>query len=148
MFKQFKAFIDRGNALDLAVGVIIGAAFGRITSSLTEDMIMPVIGALVGDLDFSNYFVRLSAIPEGYSGSLTNYAELKAAGVALLGWGQFVTVLVNFLLLALILFLIVRAANRAIDALAEDKPEVAAAEPTDVVLLREIRDELRKRSAV
>ncbi|MGF1550265.1 MAG: large conductance mechanosensitive channel protein MscL [Sphingomonadaceae bacterium] len=143
MLKEFKAFINRGNVLDLAVAVMIGAAFGRITGSLTEDIIMPVVGALFGDLDFSNYFLRLGPVPEGYEGSLVNYAELKQAGVVLLGWGQFLSVFVNFLLLALILFLIVRAANRAMDALAEEKPEVAAEEPTEVVLLREIRDELR-----
>src|SRR5690242_5852609 len=141
MFKDFKAFINRGNVLDLAVAVIIGAAFGKIVSSLTDDIIMPVIGKIVGDVDFSNYFIRLGPLPAGYTGSVQNYAELKKAGVSLLGYGTFVTAAVNFLILAFVVFLIVRAATRVME-----KPKTEeAAEPTDVVLLREIRDELRKR---
>jgi large conductance mechanosensitive channel len=143
MFKDFKAFINRGNVLDLAVAVIIGAAFGKIVSSLTDDVIMPVIGKLVGDVDFSNYFLRLGPLPAGYAGSVENYAELKKAGVSLLGYGSFITAAVNFLILAFVVFLLVRAASRVME---KPKPEEApAAEPTDVVLLREIRDELRKR---
>lgn len=140
MLKDFKAFIMRGNVLDLAVAVVIGAAFGTIVTSLTDDLIMPLIGAAFGGLDFSSYFVRLGPIPEGYAGSLTNYAALKAAGVPLLGWGQFLTVVINFVILAFAIFLIVRAANRARPA-AEAAP-VGPGE--DVLLLREIRDLLAK----
>jgi large conductance mechanosensitive channel len=139
MLKEFQAFIARGNVLDLAVAVIIGAAFATITSSLTEDIIMPVVGAIFGDLDFSSYFVLLGRVPEGYSGSLTNYAALKAAGAPVLGWGQFVTVLINFVILAIVIFLIVRFANRLIAKRDE------ATGPTEVEILTQIRDELRTR---
>jgi len=138
MLKEFRAFIARGNVLDLAVAVIIGAAFATITTSLTDDIIMPVIGAIFGGLDFSSYFILLGPVPEGYSGSMTNYAALKAAGAPVLGWGQFVTVLINFLILAFIIFLMVRAANRVLAR----KPDENG--PTEVELLTEIRDELRK----
>ena len=141
MLKDFKAFIARGNVLDLAVAVIIGGAFGAIVKSLTDDLIMPVVGAMTGGIDFSSHFVRLGPIPASYTGSPDNYAALKAAGVSLLGWGQFLTVLLNFLILAFIIFLLVRFANRLIA-----KPESApAATPENVVLLREIRDELKRR---
>lgn len=144
MIQEFKAFIARGNVLDLAVAVIIGAAFGKIVTSLTDDLIMPVIGWLAGDLDFSGYFVRLGSIPEGYTGSTTSYAALKAAGVPLLGYGQFVTVAVNFLIVAFIIFLLVRVANRVV----AKKEEAPAADPAEIVLLREIRDELKERRKV
>ncbi|SNS88903.1 large conductance mechanosensitive channel [Sphingomonas laterariae] len=139
MLNEFKAFINRGNVLDLAVAVIIGAAFGKIVSSLTDDLIMPVIGKLFGGLDFANYFIMLGDPPADFKGSLASYADLKAAGVPLLGYGQFITVAVNFLIVAFVIFLLVRAANKAFHR-AED-----AADPADVVLLREIRDELKKR---
>jgi len=139
MLNEFKAFINRGNVVDLAVAVIIGAAFGKIVSSLTDDIIMPMIGKIFGGLDFSGYFLRLGEIPADFKGSAASYADLKAAGVPLLGYGQFITVAVNFLIVAFIIFLLVRALNRAIP-----KPDAApAAEPADVTLLREIRDELR-----
>ncbi|WP_324807053.1 large conductance mechanosensitive channel protein MscL [Sphingomonas sp. LY29] len=140
MLTEFKAFIARGNVLDLAVAVIIGAAFATITASLTDDVIMPVVGAIFGGLDFANYFTVLGPIPETFQGDPTSYAALKAAGVAVLGWGQFVTVVINFLILAFIIFLIVRYANRLIR-----RPDQAPAGPTEVELLSEIRDELRKR---
>jgi large conductance mechanosensitive channel len=140
MLQEFKAFIARGNVLDLAVAVIIGAAFATITTSLTDDVIMPVVGALFGGLDFSSYFIRLGPVPDGYAGSLTNYAQLKEAGVPLFGWGQFITVVINFLILAFIIFLIVRAANRMKHA----QEAAPAAPPEEVVLLREIRDLLKK----
>ena len=143
MLGEFRDFVARGNVLDLAVAVIIGAAFATITTSLTEDVIMPVVGAIFGGLDFSSYFVRLGPIPEGYDGSPTDYAALKAAGAPVLGWGQFVTVLINFLILAFIIFLLVRWANR-MKAKSEDE---AAAEPPELVLLREIRDELKRQSS-
>ena len=141
MFREFRDFIARGNVLDLAVAVIIGAAFATITTSLTEDMIMPVVGALFGGLDFSSYFMLLGPVPEGYAGSLTNYAALKAAGAPVLGFGQFITVVINFLILAFIIFLLVRAANKIVKK-AEEAP---AEDPAEVALLREIRDELRKK---
>lgn len=138
MFKEFKAFINRGNVLDLAVAVIIGAAFAKIVGSLTDDIIMPVIGKLFGGLDFSSYFVALGPVPAALAGS-TDYLALKKAGVPLLGYGAFLTQFVNFAILAFIIFLLVRAANKAFKR-ADD-----AADPADVVLLREIRDELKKR---
>ena len=144
MLREFRDFIARGNVLDLAVAVIIGAAFATITTSLTEDMIMPVVGAIFGGLDFSSKFVLLGPVPEGYTGSLTNYAALKAAGAPVLGWGQFVTVVINFLILAFIIFLLVRTANKMM-VKKEEAPAEEAAEPAEVALLREIRDELRKR---
>jgi large conductance mechanosensitive channel len=145
MWKEFRTFIARGNVIDLAVGVIIGAAFGTITKSLTDDLIMPLVGAIFGGLDFSSYFLRLGPVPAGYTGSLTNYAALKEAGVPLLGFGQFVTVVINFLILAFIIFLLVRFVNRAIAVVEREKAaDEAASEPQDVVLLREIRDELKR----
>lgn len=138
MLSEFKAFIARGNVLDLAVAVIIGAAFGAIVTSLTEDVIMPVIGMLTGGIDFSNNFIRLGALPEGYTGPMT-YAALKEAGVPLFGWGAFLTALVRFLILAFVIFQLVRIANRIIG------PPAAPAVPDDVRLLTEIRDELRSR---
>lgn len=141
MLREFREFIARGNVLDLAVAVIIGAAFATITTSLTEDMIMPVVGAIFGGLDFSSYFVLLGPVPAGYAGSINDYAALKAAGAPVLGWGQFLTVVINFLILAFIIFLLVKAANKVIRK-AEEAP---AEDPAEVALLREIRDELRKR---
>src|SRR5687767_9884557 len=108
MLKEFRDFIARGNVLDLAVAIIIGAAFATIATSLTEDVIMPVVGAIFGGLDFSSHFVALGPIPETFAGDPTNYSALKAAGVPVLGWGQFLTVLINFLILAFIIFLIIR----------------------------------------
>ncbi len=140
MLGEFKAFIARGNVLDLAVAVIIGAAFATIAASLTDDIIMPVVGALFGGLDFSNYFALLGPIPDGFKGNPGSYTDLKAAGVAVLGWGQFVTVLINFLILAFIIFLLVRTANRVLT-----RGEEAPAGPTEAELLTEIRDELRRR---
>jgi large conductance mechanosensitive channel len=141
MFSEFKEFIARGNVVDLAVGVMIGAAFGKIVSSLTDDIIMPVIGAIFGKMDFSSKFVTLGDVPATYTGSLTDYAALKAAGVPLLGYGEFITVLINFLILAFVLFLIVKQVNKFNKA----KEAAPAADPADVVLLREIRDELKKK---
>lgn len=140
MFGEFKAFIARGNVVDLAVAVMIGAAFGKIVSSLTDDIIMPAIGAIFGNIDFSSKFVVLGQVPATYKGSLADYAALKAAGVPLLGYGQFLTMVIDFLIVAFVLFLIVREANR----LQTKKEAAPEAEPADIALLREIRDELRK----
>jgi large conductance mechanosensitive channel len=112
MLREFRSFIARGNVLDLAVAVIIGAAFAKIATSLTEDIIMPVIGAIFGGLDFSSYFTLLGPIPEGYHGSLKDYAALKAAGAPVLGWGEFITVVINFVILAFIIFLLIRSASK------------------------------------
>jgi large conductance mechanosensitive channel len=139
MFKEFRDFINRGNVLDLAVAVIIGAAFGKIVSSLTDDIIMPVIGRVTGGLDFSSYFILLGPLPAKYVGSASDYAALKKAGAPLLGYGAFITQFVNFVIVAFIIFLIVRAVNHAMPKV----PEAPAAEPTDITLLREIRDELK-----
>ena len=139
MLSEFKAFIAKGNVLDLAVAVIIGAAFATITKSLTDDIIMPVVGALFGGLDFASYFTVLGPIPEGFAGNPAKYADLKAAGIPVLGWGQFITVVINFVILAFVVFLLVRSANKMIR-----KGEEAAG-PTEVDLLTEIRDELKRR---
>ncbi|MBA3878940.1 MAG: large conductance mechanosensitive channel protein MscL [Sphingobium sp.] len=151
MWKEFRAFIARGNVIDLAVAVIIGAAFGKIITSLTDDVIMPVVGRIFGGLDFSRHFIVLGEVPEKLRGS-TDYAALKAAGVPLLGWGAFLTAAVNFLIIAFIIFLLVRLANATMKEVEHElgadapKPDDAPPpEPADVVLLREIRDALVKR---
>ena len=141
MFKGFREFIARGNVLDLAVAVIIGAAFATITTSLTEDVIMPLISAVTGGIDFSNKFVLLGSVPAGYTGSPTDYEALKKAGAVMLGWGKFVTVVINFLILAFIIYQLVRAATR----IQFRKEEEAAATTEEVTLLREIRDTLKAR---
>lgn len=138
MLSDFRAFIAKGNVLGLAVAVIIGAAFATIVSSLTDDIIMPVIGSVTGGIDFSSYFLRLGEVPASYTGSPTDYEALKKAGVPLLGYGQFITVVVNFLILAFIIFLLVRAAAKVM------REEEAAAPPEEVLLLREIRDSLKR----
>ena len=140
MLKEFRDFIARGNVLDLAVAVIIGAAFAKIATSLTEDIIMPVVGAIFGGLDFSSYFTLLGPVPEGYKGSMQDYAGLKAAGAPVIGWGEFVTVVINFIILAFIIFLLIRSANKMMK-----KAEEAPAGPSEVELLAEIRDELKRR---
>ena len=139
MLQDFKAFIARGNVLDLAVGVIIGGAFGKIVSSLTDDVIMPVVGKITGGMDFTGKFVLLGDVPASYKGSLDDYAALKKAGVAMLGYGSFVTAVINFLIMAFVIFMIVRAANKAMPP-----PAAAPAGPSEVELLAEIRDALKK----
>jgi large conductance mechanosensitive channel len=138
MLSEFKAFIARGNVLDLAVGVIIGAAFGKIVSSLTDDVIMPLISKATGGIDFSQKYVLLGSVPADYKGEMT-YAALKAAGVAMLGYGAFITAVINFLILAFVIFLIVRQANKLMPP-----PAAAPAGPSEVELLTEIRDALKK----
>ena len=149
MLKEFKAFIMRGNVLDLAVAVIIGAAFGKIVTSLTEDVLMPLIGKVFGGLDFSGYFLILSAdkVPPALQGS-TDYAALKKAGVPLLGYGEFITQAVNFLIVAFIIFLIIKGVNKAMALTAKEQAETPASPAPDsaeVILLREIRDSLKAR---
>ncbi|MCL4673832.1 MAG: large conductance mechanosensitive channel protein MscL [Sphingomonadaceae bacterium] len=138
MLSEFKAFIAKGNVIDLAVAVIIGGAFGTIVTSPTADIIMPLVGAIFGGVDFSSKFILLSA-PEGYTGSMTDYAALKEAGAAMIGYGAFLTAVINFLILAFVIFLLVRQANKVMA-----KPEEAPAGPSEVELLAEIRDLLKK----
>ena len=141
MFQEFKTFIARGNVLDLAVAVIIGGAFGKIVSSLTDDLIMPIIGAITGGVDFSSHFLVLGRIPETYKGAVTDYAALKAAGVPMIGFGSFITAVINFLIIAFIIFLVVRAANKLMKP--AEAPAAPPAPTPSEALLAEIRDELR-----
>ena len=136
---EFKEFAAKGNVVDLAVGVIIGAAFAKIVDSLVKDLIMPVVGRIFGGLDFSNYFIALAPPPPNFAGPMT-YEALTKAGVPVFGYGNFITVLINFLILAFIIFVMVKQINR----LRRATPPPAAATPEDVVLLREIRDSLRR----
>jgi large conductance mechanosensitive channel len=140
MLNDFRAFIAKGNVLDLAVAVIIGAAFGKIVTSLTDDIIMPIVGKIFGGLDFSSHFMLLGPIPADYHGSMADYAALKKAGAPVLGWGAFLTEVVSFLILGFIIFLMVRWASKLMR-----KRDEAPAGPSEVELLAEIRDELRKR---
>ena len=135
---EFKEFASKGNVVDLAVGVIIGAAFGKIVDSLVKDIIMPVVGRIFGGLDFSNYFVVLAPPPANYAGPMT-YEALTKAGVPLFAYGNFLTVLLNFVILAFIIFMMVKQVNRMRNA---TPPPAAPAE--DTVLLREIRDSLKR----
>lgn len=142
MLRDFRDFAIKGNVIDLAVAVIIGGAFGKIVDSLVKDVIMPVIGRITGGLDFSNYFIMLGNPPAGYAGPMT-YEALTKAGVPLLGYGNFITIVINFLILAFIIFWMVKelsAAKRRLDPVAPEAP----ATPEEVLLLREIRDALRK----
>lgn len=140
MLQEFKEFAVKGNVVDLAVGVIIGGAFGKIVDSVVGDLIMPLIGAVVGKLDFSNLFVVLGSIPPGTG---TTLDALKKAGVPVFAYGNFITVAVNFAILAFIIFLMIKQINR----LKKETPAAAPAPvvtPEDVLLLREIRDSLKK----
>ena len=138
--QEFKEFAVKGNAMDLAVGVIIGAAFSKIVDSIVSDLIMPVVGLVFGKLDFSNLFVVLGSVPPDIPRTLD---ALKKAGVPLFAYGSFITVAVNFVILAFIIFMMVRQINRLKRA-EPAAPEVAPATPEDVMLLREIRDSLKR----
>lgn len=141
MMKEFRAFAIKGNVVDLAVGVIIGGAFGKIVSSLVEDIIMPVVGKIFGGLDFANYYLPLNGQAYGLP-----LAEAKKAG-AVFAYGNFLTILINFLILAFIIFQMVRAINKARDLTSKEEeaaPAAPAPTPEDVLLLREIRDSLKK----
>jgi len=138
--REFREFAVKGSVVDLAVGVIIGGAFGKIVDSLVKDMIMPVVGAIFGGLDFSNYFIALKGPPGGYSGPMT-YEALTKAGVPLFAYGNFVTVVIYFIILAFIIFLMVKQINR----LKREEPAAATpAPPEEVLLLRQIRDSLKR----
>jgi len=145
MLAEFRTFIARGNVLDLAVAVVIGAAFGTIVASLTDDLIMPLIGYVTGGVDFSSHFITLGTIPASYTGSPDDYAALKKAGVALFGYGKFITAVINFVIIAFAIFLLVRAANKYM-AKTMAAMAAAVATPPDVVVLTEILAELKKRS--
>ena len=140
---EFKEFALKGNVMDLAVGVIIGAAFGKIVDSLVKDIIMPIVGKIFGGLDFSNYFILLGNPPADFKGAMT-YADLSKAGVPMLAYGSFITVAINFIILAFIIFVMVRQINAMRKAQPPAPPAPPAPTPEDVLLLREIRDALRK----
>ena len=140
MMQEFKDFALKGNVMDLAVGVIIGGAFGKIVDSLVKDIIMPLVGVIIGNVDFSNLFITLGKIPADYKGAMT-YADLSKAGVSMFAYGNFITVAINFLILAAIIFIMVKKMNRMKKAAPPTPPPVT---PDDVVLLREIRDLLKK----
>lgn len=141
MLNEFKAFIAKGNVMDLAVGVIIGGAFGKIVSSLVEDIIMPIVGAIFGGFDFSNYFLPLSS-----NVTAATLAAAREQG-AVFAYGNFLTVLINFLILAWIIFLMVKAVNKlrlSVEKQKVEEPAAPAAPPADILLLTEIRDLLKK----
>jgi large conductance mechanosensitive channel len=135
---EFKEFAMKGNVMDLAVGVIIGGAFGKIVDSAVNDLIMPVVGKIFGGLDFSNMFIPLADIPAGTASTL---AEIKKAGIPVFAYGNFISILINFIILALVIFIMIKQMNRMKK---EAPPAPPAAPPEDIVLLREIRDSLKK----
>jgi len=141
---EFKEFAMKGNVVDLAVGVIIGGAFGKIVDSIVKDLIMPIVGKVFGGLDFSNYFILLGNPPADFKGAMT-YADLSKAGVPMLAYGNFITVAVNFIILAFIIFMMVKQINRMKSDVPPAPPAPPAPTPEDVVLLREIRDALKQR---
>lgn len=134
---EFREFAVKGNVVDLAVGVIIGGAFGKIVDSLVADIIMPIVGLIFGKLDFSNLYIVLGKIPAGVA---NNLADLKKAGVPVLAYGNFITIAVNFVILAFVIFVMVKQINRLRNA----QPPAPPAPPEEVQLLREIRDSLRR----
>lgn len=140
VLKEFREFAVKGNVVDLAVGVIIGAAFGKIVDSLVADIIMPLVGLVFGSLDFSNLYVILGSVPAGVA---NNLAELKKAGVPVLAYGNFITIAVNFVILAFIIFMMVKQVNR-LRRTEEAAPAAPEAPAEDIVLLREIRDSLKR----
>jgi large conductance mechanosensitive channel len=140
MMSEFREFAVKGSVIDLAVGVIIGGAFGKIVDSLVKDLIMPIVGAIFGGLDFSQWFILLRSPPAGYAGPMT-YEALTKAGVPLFAYGNFITIAINFLILAFIIFMMVRAINRL---KRKEPPPPPAAPPEEVMLLREIRDGLKR----
>jgi len=142
VMQEFKEFAVKGNVVDLAVGVIIGGAFGKIVDSVVGDLIMPIVGRVIGGLDFSNYFIALKDVPAGVA---TTLAEVKKAGVPVFAYGSFLTIAINFAILAFIIFIMVKQVNR----LKREVPPAAAPAapaptPEDVLLLREIRDALKR----
>ncbi len=144
MVSEFKEFALKGNVMDLAVGVIIGGAFGKIISSLVDDVMMPIISLILGgNVDFSNMYIVLGDVP---AGTADTYAALKEAGVSVLAYGQFLTVLINFILLAFVVFMLVKGMNNMRRKQEAEAPAAPAADPADIALLKEIRDELRRKA--
>lgn len=144
---EFKEFAIKGNMIDLAVGVIIGAAFGKIIDSLVKDVIMPVINFILGgSVDFANKFIVLSE-PDSYAGPRT-YEAMSKAGANLLAYGNFLTIFINFILLALVIFCLVKAVAKARATFEREKEAASVADPADVALLKEIRDLLRQKPTV
>ena len=141
MMQEFREFAIKGNVIDLAVGVIIGGAFGKIVDSVVSDLILPVVGLVFGKLDFSNMFVALGEVPAGTALTLD---ALKKAGVPVFAYGNFITVAVNFLILAFIIFMMVKQINRLKREAPAEAPAAPAAPAEDIVLLREIRDSLKR----
>ena len=137
MMQEFKEFAIKGNVMDLAVGVIIGGAFGKIVDSAVKDLIMPLIGAVVGKIDFSNMYIKLATPPAGVPDTLE---ALQKAGVPVFAYGNFITILVNFLILAFVIFMMVKQFNR----MKKETPAEPPATPEEIELLREIRDSLKK----
>jgi large conductance mechanosensitive channel len=135
---EFREFAMKGSVVDLAVGVIIGGAFGKIVDSMVNDLMMPIIGRIIGKVDFTNLFIPLSDIPPGTAQTLD---ALRKAGVPVLAYGNFITIAINFLILALVIFVMVKQVNK----LKKETPPAPAATPEDVILLREIRDALKVR---
>ena len=144
MASECREFALKGNVMDLAVGVIIGAAFGKIVDSLVKDLIMPVVGRIFGGLDFSNWFVMLGSPPAGYNGPMT-YEALTKAGVPLFAYGSFITVVINFAILAFVIFMMVKQVNRLKREAPPAAPAAPPPTPEDVLLLREIRDALARK---
>jgi large conductance mechanosensitive channel len=140
MMQEFREFAVKGNVIDLAVGVIIGGAFGKIVTSMVDDIIMPIVGSIFGNLDFTNLYVALGKVPEGTAPTL---AALRTAGVPTLAYGNFITVAINFIILAFIIFLMIKQVNR-LKRETPAAPPAPVATPEDVVLLREIRDSLKR----
>lgn len=145
MMQEFKEFAIKGNVIDLAVGVIIGGAFGKIVDSIVADLVMPLVGAAFGKLDFSHFFIVLGKVPEGTALTLD---ALKKAGIPVFAYGHFITITVNFLILAFIIFMMIKQVNRlkreAPAPEAPAIPETPPSPPEDIILLREIRDSLKK----
>lgn len=139
MLNEFKAFIARGNVVDLAVGIIIGAAFTAIVNSLVADLVNPLIGVVTGGIDFSNLFINLG------EGDFTSLAAARAAGAPVFAYGSFITAVINFLIIAWVVFLLVKAVNKLQDTLKKKEEAAAAASgPTELDVLKEIRDALKK----
>ena len=141
MLKEFREFALKGNVVDLAVGVIVGAAFGKIVDAMVVDLIMPLVSMVFGRLDFSNYFIALAQVPETVPLTLD---ALKKAGIPVFAYGNFITVAVNFLILAFVIFLMVKQINRMKRAEAAPVAQAPASTPEDILLLREIRDQLKR----
>jgi large conductance mechanosensitive channel len=141
MFKEFKEFALKGNVIDLAIGVIVGAAFGKIVDAMVGDLIMPLVSMLIGHLDFSNYFIALAKVPEQVPLTLD---ALKKAGIPVFAYGNFITVAVNFFILAFVIFIMVKQINRLKRSETAAPAAAEVVTPEDILLLREIRDQLKR----